>query len=106
MEAQNIDEGDERDRGLPAKCQTGSIWSIVGPAKRSTEGIGRWNTLKITCRGDLPRVVLNAITAAEADASRRPELIDQPRSGYINLKNIGRKGRGVEFRAVRVEGLD
>jgi hypothetical protein len=54
----------------------------------------------------LTRVVVNGVTTAEADASRRPELIDLPRSGYISLENIGGKARGVEYRAIRVEELD
>ena len=106
MEVQIIDEDDERFRGLPAKARTGAIWGLVGPAKRATRGPGQWNTLEVTCRGDLTRVVVNGITTAEVDASRRPELSDLPRAGYISLENIGGKGRGVEYRAIRVEELD
>jgi hypothetical protein len=54
----------------------------------------------------LTRVVVNGITTAEADASRRPELINLPRSGYISLENIRGGARGVEYRAIRIEGLD
>jgi hypothetical protein len=60
----------------------------------------------VTCRGDLTRVVVNGITTAETDASRRPELINLPRSGYISLENIRGGARGVEYRAIRIEGLD
>jgi 3-keto-disaccharide hydrolase len=106
MEVQIIDEDDERGRLLPAKARTGATWDVVGPAKRATRGLGQWNTPEVTCRGDLTRVAVNGSTTAEADASRRPELIDLPRSGYISLENIGGKGRRVEYRAIRVEELD
>jgi 3-keto-disaccharide hydrolase len=106
MEVQIIDEDDERDRRLPAKARTGAIWNVTGPAGRATLASGRWNTMEVTCRGDSTRVAVNGITTAEVDASRRPELSDLPRSGYISLENIRGQGRGVEFRAVRVEELD
>jgi hypothetical protein len=51
-------------------------------------------------------VVVKGITSAEADASRRPERIDLPRSGFIGLENIHRHARGVEYRSIRVEELD
>jgi Domain of Unknown Function (DUF1080) len=105
MEVRIVDEDGERGWGFPAKTRTGAIRGGVGPV-RATLGIERWNTLDVTCRGDLTRVVVNGITTAEADASRRPELSDLPRSGFICLENIRGHGRGVEFRAVRIEGLD
>jgi Domain of Unknown Function (DUF1080) len=74
--------------------------------KLATLGRGLWNTLEVICRGGLIRVVVNGITTAEVDTSRRPELIDLPRSGYLSLENIREQGRVVEFRAIRVEGLD
>jgi 3-keto-disaccharide hydrolase len=106
MEVQIVDEVSERGRRLPENARTGAIWGVVGPAKRATLGIGRWNTLEVTCRGDLTRVSVNGITTAESDASRRPEPSGMPRSGFISLENIRGQGRGVEFRAVRVEELD
>ena len=51
-------------------------------------------------------MAVNGITTAEVDSSRRPELSDLPRSGYISLENIRGKGRGVEYRAIRVEELN
>jgi hypothetical protein len=106
MEVQIVDEDDAHGRGLPAKSRTGAIWGVVGPAKRATLGIGRWNTLEVTCRGNSTRVAVNGITTAEVDASRLPELSDLPRSGYISLENIRGKGRGVAYRAIHVEELD
>ena len=46
------------------------------------------------------------ITTAEVDASRCPALAELPRPGSIVLENIWGEGRGEEFRAVRIEGLD
>jgi hypothetical protein len=106
MEVQIVDEDSERGRVPPSKARTGSIWNVVGTAKRATRGFGQWNMLEVTCRGDLTRVVVNGITTAEVDASRRPELRRLPRAGYISLENIGGGGRGVEYRAIRVEELD
>jgi 3-keto-disaccharide hydrolase len=106
MEVQIIDEDDERGRRLPAKARTGAIWNVAGPARRATLASGRWNTMEVTCRGDSTRVAVNGITTAEVDASRRPELSDLPRSGYISLENIRGQGRGVEYRSIRIEELD
>jgi hypothetical protein len=59
LEVQIIDEDSERGRSLPAKARTGAIWGVVGPAKRATRGLGQWNTMEVTCRGDLTRVPVN-----------------------------------------------
>ena len=99
-----MDEADERVGRLPAKRRTGSIWSVVGPAQRAT-GARTLEHAGCHLPGDLTPVVVNGITTAEEDASRRP-TIDLPRSGNINLENIGGSGRGVEYRAIRVEELD
>ena len=85
MEVQIVDEDDERGRGLPAKARTGAIWNVAGPAKRATRGFGQWNTLEVTCLGDLTRVAVNGTTTPEVDASCRTGLGDLPWAGCVGL---------------------
>ncbi|MEW6356941.1 MAG: family 16 glycoside hydrolase [Planctomycetota bacterium] len=99
MEIQILD-----DRQEPLnKKSTGAIYDAVAPTGNPSGPAGKWNTVEVSCKGPVVRVVLNNKEVVNCDTSKHPDLKDRLKSGFIGLQNHKSK---VEFRSIRTKVLN
>ncbi|MBM3889102.1 MAG: DUF1080 domain-containing protein [Verrucomicrobia bacterium] len=108
MEIQIIDEDFMPRLGAtmnPARRYTGAIVGVVGPQRRATRPTGEWNSMEVSCNGDLVQVTVNGAVTASANMSEEPKLRARPRAGYIGLANWRGDANGCAFRNIRIREL-
>ncbi len=86
----------------PTKTSTGSIYSVVAPAKDATKPDDEWNTLEITLDGPKLKAVLNGEVIQDLNLDDDDELKVRLRRGFIGLQD---HGRHVAFRNIRLKKL-
>jgi hypothetical protein len=86
----------------PSKGGTGSIYSVVAPRENASRPAGEWNSVEVTARGPLVKIVLNEKVVQDVDFDTVPELKDRLRRGFIRLTD---HGDYVAFRNIRIKEL-
>ena len=100
------------DPGLPP-----AIYDLVAPSKDTARGPGKWDTVRIRCKGPMIVVTVNGEKVATINCDKwtepgknpdgssnkfRNALKDFPRQGYIGLQD---HGHDVWFKNVKVKEL-
>ncbi|MCG3200151.1 MAG: hypothetical protein GHCLOJNM_04686 [bacterium] len=95
----------------PSHHGCGSIYDVIGTMRNMSRPSGEWNSMEITCRGSLVKIVHNGFKVIDVDLSELTEPIGKfdfpyskmPKEGYIGVQNHGGK---VWFRNIEVKVLN
>jgi serine/threonine protein kinase len=104
MEIQIIDEN---RLGLAPSLtnRTGAIFGVAAAARAAANPVGQWNTLEVTCQGDLVTIRINQQLVNEVNMALTPALTSRPRRGYLGIYNWRGEAMGCEFRNIRIREL-
>ena len=86
----------------PSKDGTGAIYSVLAPRLNASGPAGNWNSVEVTAKGPLVRVILNGYVVQDVDFDSVPELKDRLRRGFIRLTD---HGDYAAFRNIRIKEL-
>lgn len=81
---------------------SGSLYRYVAAKVNATLPTGKWNHIRVECRGPKILVTLNDKVIQDVDQSTIEEIKNKPLSGYISLQSHSNR---VEFRNPRFKDL-
>ena len=108
---------DSHGRAQPGTHDCGAIYDCLAPAKNAMRPAGEWNTVRITCQGNLIDIVLNDTPIIDMDLDQwteqgknpdgsknkfRRAVKDMPREGHIGFQD---HGHPVWYRNIRIREL-
>ena len=110
MEIQLLDDLHPRYAKLDFYQHTGSIYHVIGPARRATKPAGQWNAMSILCKGRQVQISLNgkALVDADLDRCQKDPAVAKEHPGLARTSGkIGLQSHTdrVEFRNLRLREI-
>jgi hypothetical protein len=98
IEVQIYDSASKPPAAKLADHDAGGLIPGIPPRRNSARPAGEWNRMKVTCKGNKVKVLLNGEVVNEAALDSRT-IKDRPATGYIGFQD---HGLPVSLRNIRV----